>query len=178
MLFAVGCKQMPHTSIASIGGREEGIRIDQAPDPIRVQALTEEIKRLDPSVSPQEAETVARTAVYYSEQLADQWHMVKPVELHNVLVNIGLRPAGLCFQYADCLQAELRAKSLKTLDFERGIAWRGDVYNEHNCVVVKAVGHPFETGIVLDGWRNAGHLRYAPVLADDYPWKPKNPVSQ
>ena len=38
------------------------------------------------------------------------------------------------------------------------MAWKGDIWNEHNCVVVTAVGQAFEDGIVLDAWRNAGNL--------------------
>ena len=69
----------------------------------------------------------------------------------------------------------MRELPLTTLELRRGIAWKDDLWNEHNCVVVTARGAPFESGVVLDAWRNAGRLRWAPVRMDHYPWRPKPP---
>jgi hypothetical protein len=129
-------------------------------------------------VSRDEAAMVASVAVPYAQRLADFYDMKPPVELHNVLVNLGMRPGGLCFQMAECMLAELRELPLTTLELRRGIAWKGDLWNEHNCVVVTAKGEPFESGVVLDAWRNAGHLRWAPVRMDHYPWVPKPPPAK
>jgi arylamine N-acetyltransferase len=128
---------------------------------------------LGPGVSRKEAALVAKVAVPYSEQLAASYDLKRPVELHNVLVNLGMRRGGLCFQMAECMLAELRQLPLRTLELHRGIAWKNDLWNEHNCVVVTAVGAPVESGVVLDAWRNAGRLRWAPVRMDHYPWQPK-----
>jgi arylamine N-acetyltransferase len=152
-----------------------GAELDASPDPVRVDALAEELRRLGPHVSPDEARQVAYRAVHYSEQLADWFGMIRPVEIHNVLVNLGLKRGGRCFEYAEFMLASLRELPLKTLELKRGIAWKDDTWNEHNCVVVTAVGQPFESGVVLDAWRNAGHLRFAPVSIDHYPWKLKPP---
>jgi hypothetical protein len=152
-----------------------GAELDASPYPIRVDALAEELLRLGPDVSPDEARQVAYRAVHYSEQLADWFGMVRPVEVHNVLVNLGLKRGGRCYEYAEFMLAELRELPLTTLELKRGIAWKDDTWNEHNCVIVTAVGQPFERGVVLDAWRNAGHLRFAPVSMDHYPWKLKPP---
>jgi hypothetical protein len=74
---------------------------------------------------------------------------------------------------AECMLAELRELPLRTLELRRAIAWKDDLWNEHNTVVVTAVGQPFQSGVVLDAWRNAGRLRWAPVRMDHYPWQPK-----
>jgi hypothetical protein len=170
-----GCVPVSRSSVASVGGEQRGAQLDASPNPTRVSALTGEILALGPDVSPDEAAAVADVAVHYSERLAESYDMVKPVELHNVLVNVGLRRGGLCYEYAECMLAELRELRLKTLDFKRGIAWKDDLWNEHNCVVVTAIGQPFESGVVLDAWRNGGRLRWAPVRMDHYPWRPKPP---
>jgi hypothetical protein len=168
-----GCVHVSRSSVSSVGGEAEGTRLDAAPQPERVAALTDELARLGPGVSRDEAAMVASVAVPYAQQLADFYKMKPPVEMHNVLVNLGMRPGGLCFQMAECMLAELRELPLNTLELKRGIAWKNDLWNEHNCVVVTAKGQPFETGVVLDAWRNAGHLRWAPVRMDHYPWVPK-----
>ena len=172
-LLAGGCVPVAHNSVSSVGGEELGARLDRAPNPDRVAALAEEFAALGPDVSPAEAMLVADLAVHYSEQLAESYDMVRPVELHNVLVNLKLRRGGLCYQMAECMLAELRELPLRTLELRRGIAWPGDLWNEHNCVVVTAVGAPFHSGVVLDAWRNGGRLRWAPVRMDHYPWQPK-----
>jgi hypothetical protein len=172
---AGGCFPVSRSSVASEGGEVRGAELDASPDPVRVDALAKEFLRLGPDVSPDEARQVAYRAVHYSEQLADWFGMVRPVEVHNVLVNLGLKRGGRCYEYAEFMLASLRELPLTTLELKRGIAWKDDTWNEHNCVVVTAVGQPFESGVVLDAWRNAGHLRFAPVSSDHYPWKLKPP---
>lgn len=168
-----GCVRVSHSSVSSVGGEAVGAQLDQAPNDQRVAALTDELLALGSDVSREEAATVAAVAVHYSEQLAESFDMVRPVELHNVLVNLRLRRGGLCYEMAECMLAELRELPLRTLELHRAIAWKGDLWNEHNTVVVTAVGQPFESGVVLDAWRNAGRLRWAPVRMDHYPWQPK-----
>lgn len=168
-----GCVRVSHSTVSSVGGEAAGARLDEAPHAERVTALAGELLALGPDVAPQEAAAVAAVAVRYSEELAEWYGMSGPVELHNVLVNLRLRRGGLCFQMAECMLAELRELPLRTLELRRAIAWKGDLWNEHNTVVVTAVGAPFESGVVLDAWRNAGRLRWAPVRMDHYPWEPK-----
>lgn len=176
LIFAAGgCVRVSHSSVSSVGGEAAGAQLDRSPNAQRVAALTDELLALGPEVSPKEAATVATVAVHYSEQLAESYGMVRPVELHNMLVNLRLRRGGLCYEMAECMLAELRELPLRTVELRRAIAWKGDLWNEHNTVVVTATGRPFESGVVLDAWRNAGRLRWAPVRMDHYPWRPKPP---
>lgn len=168
-----GCVQVSHSSVSSIGGEAVGQQLDVAPTDQRIAALAEELTRLGQSVDPVEAAQAARVAVQYSEQLADWYGISQPVELHNVLVNLGMRRGGLCYELAECMLAELEGLKFQTLSLHRGIAWKDDIWNEHNCVVITAKDRPFESGLVLDAWRNAGKLRWAPVRLDHYPWHPK-----
>lgn len=174
LLLVPGCiNHVPHTTVMSVGGKAAGARIDAAPMPQRIAALTGEIRRLSPTIDPAEAASCADGAVRYAKLLAVTYDIHQPVELHNVLVNLGIKKRGLCYQLADDLDDELLSRHYRTLEFRRGVAWEGDLWNEHNCVVVTAVGQPFDRGIVLDAWRLAPVLRWAPVKRDYYPWVPK-----
>jgi hypothetical protein len=174
LLTSTGCIPVSRSSVSSTGGEAEGARLDQAPHTDRVRALSAEFRLLG-DVSPADADTLAAVAVDYSRQLADWCDMAPPVEWHNVMVNLGLRQRGLCYEVADYLQAELRSLDLQSFDFHRIVAWRDNLWNEHNAVVVTARGRPWDSGVVLDAWRNAGALRWSPVKLDHYPWQPKHP---
>lgn len=131
--------------------------------------LEARLRGLSPTVAPAEASLTAETACAYSLQLAKEYRVVRPAILHNVLVNLGIRKRGLCFQWADDLSAKLQTLHLQTLQIRRGVA-RLDTRREHSSVVLTAVDQPFERGIVLDAWRHSGRLVWAGVKTDKYPW--------
>ena len=124
---------------------------------------------LSSSVVRQEATLAAETAYSYSLELAGQYHVVRPAIWHNMLVNLGLRERGLCFQWADDLSAKLESLHLRTLQVRRGAA-RLETRREHSSVVMTAPGQAFDQGIVLDAWRHSGHLYWCPLKEDKYPW--------
>ncbi len=133
--------------------------------------LTGQLRGLSPTVSPEEAALTARTAIDYSRQLGRDFHAIPPAaSFNNVLINLGLHSRGLCFQYADDLTVKLLTLHLRTLVLNRGVAHM-NTRHEHSCVVVTAVGQSFTNGIVLDAWRRGGHLVWAPVTQDKFPWK-------
>ena len=173
--LAGGCAPMPHNSVSTFGGEEEGARLDHASQPERIRALAAEIQGLSRNVSPSDAAHCAAHAIQYSELLRDTYHITKPIERNNIMVNLGLKPRGLCYQLADDMLAELNDQHYQTLRFQRATANWDDIWSEHNCVVVTAPGQPFKEGLVLDPWRNAGTLRWARVKLDHYPWIPRHP---
>ena len=134
-------------------------------------ALTQAIKDLDDSVSPQEATIVAHDSIVYSMILANKYELTYPPLWHNVLVNSKKRPRGLCYHWQRDLIAHMKKKNLKTLDIVEGVAHEKQYWSEHNTMVVKAKGHPFNSGIILDPWRKSGILVWAKVTEDSYPWK-------
>ncbi len=138
-------------------------------EPSRASSLAAQIRNLSPTVDPVEAQTVAETACAYSLALAEEYRVVRPAIFHNVLVNLGIRERGLCFQWADDLSARLAALPLRSLQLHRGAA-RLETRREHSCVVLAAVGQPFVEGLALDAWRRSGRLVWAPVVGDKYPW--------
>lgn len=136
-----------------------------------VHELRNALIALDPTISPREADQVAKRAHAVPQQLARDYGAVGSPHFHNFLVNTGLRKRGLCFQWTEDLMRELQALRLTTLELHWAEA-RPQTLREHNCVVVTARGQPFAQGIVLDGWRYSGRLYWSPVSADHhYPWR-------
>jgi hypothetical protein len=137
--------------------------------PRETVSLAQQLSQLSPDVRPGEALRIAQSAEATSRALARRYRVVGPALFHNFLVNTGLRQRGLCFQWTEDLLAQLQSLKRESLELHWGVA-RASTWREHNCVVVVAEGRPFRSGIVLDAWRHAGHLYWAPVASDHYPW--------
>lgn len=133
--------------------------------------LAKALVQLDSSIGSNEAGAFAERAYYASSELARSYRAVWPAGLHNFLVNRGARPRGLCWHWADDLEARLAALNPQTLELHRAVARLGRS-GEHSAVVVTARGQAFDQGIVLDAWRHGGKLHWALVKDDRffYPW--------
>ena len=130
--------------------------------------LSRTLKALGPNTSQAEADDIAYDAIVYPMVLANQYNLVYPPQLQNVLVNAKHRDRGLCWQWAEDMTAHMKKKHLKTFDLLRGVANRR-LKNEHNSLVVVAKGADFYTGILLDPWRNSGELYWTKVTEDEDP---------
>jgi hypothetical protein len=149
-------------------------------DPVEIadaQLLRDRIAALSPAVRTDEGQRVADCAYATAEQLRRDYGVIGPPLFHNFLVNLGIRKRGLCFQWAEDLLAPLDALKLSTLELHWAEARAGSL-REHNCVVVTAKSQPFKQGIVLDCWRHSGHLFWAPLISDHYPWKENSDYAQ
>jgi hypothetical protein len=103
-------------------------------------------------------------------ELRREWHVVWLPGLQNLLVNMGARKGGLCFQWATELLVRLDALKLQTLELHWAESF-ANTSGEHNVIVVTARGQPFEKGILLDNWRYSGHLVWTQVAMDpEYHW--------
>jgi hypothetical protein len=137
-----------------------------------INGLARTLKALGPNTSLAEADAIAYDAVVYPMILANQYNLVYPPQLQNMLVNGKQRDRGLCWQWADDMTAHMEKKNLQTFDLLRGTANRR-LKNEHNSLVIVAKGAHFYTGILLDPWRNSGELYWTKVTEDDdlqYTW--------
>ncbi|MCP4821191.1 MAG: hypothetical protein GY883_18565 [Shimia sp.] len=142
-----------------------------------IKGLESAILALGDFVTPEEAARVARISHEYSLQLRTEYHVTDSPLIHNTKVNQGLRPRGLCWHWADDLEARLRAENLQTLSLHRAIANTDNLRIEHSTVIVSERGAPMASGIVLDPWRYGGYLFWAPVLKDQrYKWVPRSQV--
>lgn len=142
-----------------------------------VKGLERELLALGDFVAPDEAARVARISHDYSLQLRAEYRVTDTALIHNAKVNQGVRPRGLCWHWADDLEARLRAENLQTLSLHRAIANTDNLRIEHSTVIVSERGEPMESGVVLDPWRYGGYLFWAPVPEDTrYKWVPRSQV--
>ena len=139
----------------------------------RVRELGDLIAELGPDVDPTEARRVAEAATMLPLELATDYRLTSPPITHNMLVNMGMRPRGLCTHFAEDMLRRLDAMQLDTLDLYWAVAYpRRRFRLEHSSAVVTARGEPFESGVVLDAWRDSGELFFAPVAEDTrYAWQ-------
>ncbi|MFO7759568.1 MAG: hypothetical protein R6V26_14025 [Roseovarius sp.] len=144
-----------------------------------VSRLAVAIRSLGPDVDSAEAERAAKLAYAHTETLAQQYQITDPPLVHNTKVNMGLRPRGLCWHWAEDMEKRLNAEAFETLDMHRAIANSENVLRlEHSTAVISAKGDGFDAGLVLDPWRKGGRLTWVPVRGDpDYDWEPRNEVA-
>jgi hypothetical protein len=137
----------------------------------KVGSLQDDLAALNQQADLLEAWQVAETAITYSNQLAEEYQLVHPAVLHNVLIRVGLKDRGLCYHWTEDLLKQLQLLDLRTYQLHWGVAHRGSELREHNSVVITARRQAFEKGMVLDPWRNSGDLYWALIKTDRYPWK-------
>lgn len=168
-LFAVVPLLLLASSPPWEGGRRRGELF--VPSSADDAILRTRIAALSSTVSPDEAQRVAFTAYMTGVELRREWRVVWLPGVQNLLVKMGARKGGLCFQWATELLVRLDALNLQTLELH----WAESLVNtsgEHNVIVVTARGQPFEQGILLDNWRYSGHLVWTQVAMDpEYRWK-------
>ena len=81
----------------------------------KVAELATALRALAPDVDAMEAQAAAATAYSAARELAAHYRMAWPPQLHNMLVNGGLRDRGLCCHWAADMNARLRALDLRSL---------------------------------------------------------------
>jgi hypothetical protein len=145
----------------------------KATDEKSIEGFRDAIIALGPDVDPDEAELISETSHHTARRLQKEWRVAPISIFQNFLIHIGARDRGFCFHWAHDIGLELRKIPLKTLVLHWAEAYP-TTHLEHNVVVVTAVGQPFSTGYIIDGWRAAGRLLWWPVSKDEYPWK-ENP---
>ncbi|WP_417208252.1 hypothetical protein [Antarctobacter sp.] len=144
----------------------------------KIAAVERAVLALGPDVAPDEAAAVARIAVNEPLVWARAWDVVDPPLVHNIKVNTGVKPRGLCKHWAEDLEVRLRQEQLQSLSLHRAIANADSIRIEHSTVIVSTRGAPMETGLVLDPWRQGqGRLWFGPVVDDPkYRWVPRAEV--
>src|SRR5262249_15073799 len=123
----------------------------------QVTSIKEALMTLQPTGDPAEAQRIAEVAVLTGAESAKSYGVMFPPAEHNWLVNRGLRPRGLCWQWTWDMATAISPLHPKTFDFHWGIS-NAALFNEHNSIVVTARGQPFDTGITLDPWRSSGFV--------------------
>jgi len=143
-----------------------------------VAALEQAILALGPGVDPEEAARAARIAYDHTDALVQQYQITDPPLIHNMKVNAGLRPRGLCWHWAEDVENRLAAENFTTLEMHRAIANHDVAFRiEHSTAIISRRGDDMYAGIVLDPWRLGGELHWVGTRADeDYRWHPQQAV--
>ncbi|MBW4982256.1 hypothetical protein KZZ07_06830 [Mameliella sp. CS4] len=160
--------------------RVSGPAFAEVPDApaAKIRVLERALLALGPGVAPAEAAAVARISVREPLVWAERWDAVDPPLIHNIQVNTGRKPRGLCKDWADDLEARLKREGLESLSLHRAIANADNLRIEHSTVIVSTRGAPMQRGLVLDPWRlGQGRLWFGPVASDPkYRWVPRAEV--
>ena len=140
-----------------------------------IAELEQGILDFGPGVDPEEASRAARITFEYTYQLAQEYQITDPPLIHNMKVNAGLRPRGLCWQWAEDIEARLKRENFKTLQLYRAIANSDSkILIDHSTAIISRRGDTMEQGIVVDPWRKGGVLFWSPLLEDTrYTWIPR-----
>ena len=142
-----------------------------------VDALAAQLVALSSEVDPEEAQQAARLAYARTEELRVAYQITDPPLVHNAKVNMGLRPRGLCWQWADDLESALRAAKFRSFALHRAIANATTIRIDHSTVIISARGQGMFDGIVLDPWRKGGMLTWVATTQDpEYKWVPRAKV--
>ena len=118
----------------------------------------------------QETVRLAQTVLAETDTLARNYQVQPPALWHNFLVNVGIRDRGLCCHWTQDLLRKIETLQLQKYQAVWAVSRHG-TWREHSCVVVTAAGQGLATGLVLDAWRDAGHLYWARVAEDRYTWQ-------
>jgi len=136
-----------------------------AKDEKSIKKLRDALVALAPDVDPGEAELVSVKAHTASRSLAREYGVVWFSGFQNLLIHMGKRQRGYCGHYTRDIGERLKELRLKTLVLHWGAAY-ARTPAENNCLVVTARNQPFEEGIIMDGWRDSGHLFWCPLKED------------
>ncbi len=169
--FTLGLAAVP---LAACGTAPEK-RAVATPDQIAELART--MQSVAGDVDPAEAARASQIAFDYTRQLAIQYQITDPPLIHNTKVNLGVKPRGLCWHWAEDMERRLNAEGFETLQMHRAIAVGRGIRIDHSTAIIARKGDPFQQGIVLDPWRQGGVLFFAPVAEDTrYFWEAREAV--
>ncbi|WP_276150274.1 MULTISPECIES: hypothetical protein [unclassified Sulfitobacter] len=144
----------------------------------QIAALAQNLRQMSPDVDPQEAARAARISYQTAFALAQTYQITDHPLIHNSKVNAGTKPRGLCYHWAEDMQARLLREGFKTLDVTRAIAnAHSRILIDHSTAVLIPKGAAMTDGVVIDPWRGGGRLFWAPVKDDQrYDWLPRAQV--
>jgi hypothetical protein len=138
-------------------------------DAAKGEELALQLARLSRRVDPDEAKLLSCCAYATVARLRHEYRPFGTPIFNNFLVYHGWKKRGYCYQWSEDLLLALDKLKLRTLELHWGDAYR-DTWRENNCLVVTAIGQPFDGGMILECWRHFGHLRWNLVPSDEDPY--------
>ena len=141
-------------------------------DNTEVKKLSMMLRQMDGKIGKAAADRLSEALFFETASLVKKFDLVSPPWFHNTLVNTGFRKKGLCYDWSDALYVHVVKQGYSEFDFHLGGAYIGEYWREHNVLVVTAKGKPFDSGEVIDPWRDSGKLYFEKVKQDwQYSWK-------
>ena len=142
-----------------------------------IAALARGIEALGSEVDPNEAQRAARITYEYTYHLAQEYQITDHPLIHNTKVNMGKKPRGLCWHWAQDIETRLKQENFKTLDLHRAVANSFNIRLEHSTAIISRKGDNYQQGIILDPWRKGGEVFWSRTLEDKrYHWLPRDQV--
>jgi hypothetical protein len=140
-----------------------------------VTKIQEALMTLVPAGDPAEAQRIAEVAVLTGAESAKKFGVVFGPAEHNWMVNRGLKPGGLCWQWTWDMAAALAPLKPRSFEYHWCVSDWGLRY-EHNTVVVTAVDQPYYDGVTLDPWIDSGRITCEKVAGDKlFKWEQRVP---
>jgi hypothetical protein len=166
VVFLFGCTTSSEKNIAALPG---------TPPPgtvLQVAELEQAILALGPGIDPEEAAVAARASYEHTRDLAIEYRITDLALVHNVKVNLGLKPRGLCKHWAQDMESRLVAEKFETLTIHRAIGTFIGV--DHSTAIISRKGDDMFRGIVIDPWREGGRLTWIRTSEDTrWGWRPQ-----
>ncbi len=135
-----------------------------------INHLYNQLIGLSNNISKREAQDLSRSIILYSMYLSNSYKLVSPPNFQNFLVNINIKKRGLCYQWMYDLGSFVKKKSYKTFSFYYGVDSLNTIF-EHNVLIITAKNAPFESGVVIDPWRDSGSIHSVLIKNDtNYSW--------
>lgn len=106
-------------------------------EPKKFETLTQDIKALGKGVDEKEAKMFAKEALSYPRVLAEKYKLMAPANFQNMLINMGMRERGLCYEWTEDMITHLKKQNYRSFDLRWGVAFKGEPM-EHNSVVLVA----------------------------------------
>nr|WP_216665386.1 hypothetical protein [Pseudoruegeria sp. HB172150] len=139
-----------------------------------IQKLEDAILSLGPGINPVEAARAARVSYVATHELALDYEITDSALIHNIKVNNGTKPRGLCKHWAEDMEKRLVAEDFETLTIHRAIGRR---VLDHSTAIISRRGDSMYDGIVIDPWRLGGELTWIPTRQDtEWGWQPRKVV--
>ena len=144
----------------------------QLATPLAISSLTYQLRSLDPAITDEQAKRLASDLIETTATLVKRYDLTAPPLWHNLLVNIGVRQKGLCYDFSDALFLHLQRREYPHFEFHLAVANRGSYFQEHNALLIVAKGKEINGGLIVDAWRHSGRLYAVPFGKDEaYQWR-------
>jgi len=128
---------------------------------------------LDTHISHKQAYNLSKELISVSNQLKHKYNPIIEPHFNNLLVNIGIKEHGLCYEWSDMLYLHFKPKESIYRDFEFHllVSNQGQYWSEHNAFAISLKHHNIYDGLVIDLWRDIDSIYINKIKNDKiYTW--------